>query len=322
MIPPVSIIILNWNGKRYLKKCLDSVLKQNYNNFEIILVDNASTDGSIEFIKKGYRNEITLKKIKLILNSRNYGFAEGNNIGIAHAHGRYLVFLNQDTYVDKNWLINLVSYAQKNKKLGICGPKILDYDNPKIIQSKGSELDFLGTPYHRGFNEIDKNMPEDPKIVSFICGAAFLVKREVLNKLSYCFDPSYFAYFEEVDLCWRAKLLGYECVYVPSAVIYHKGKGPVSEKFIFLNARNKILSFKKNIAPPLRAFFVFLVFLRGAVSLLYWFSKKKISINYLPLLVKTLFTRPNYDVPLAKIPFSQQLSIFRPPRFKIMSLTK
>ncbi|MEM4214996.1 MAG: glycosyltransferase family 2 protein [Candidatus Pacearchaeota archaeon] len=317
--PKVSIIILNWNGKKYLQKCLDSVFNINYKNYEVLLVDNASTDDSVDFVKKRYQNKIKSKKLKLILNDKNYGYAEGNNRGIKYATGTFILFLNQDTYVDKDFLSILVEYAKKHKNVGICGPKILDYNNPKLIQSIGGELDFFGSPYRIKFGEIDTDHTEKetrPKIVSWIQGSCLLIKKSLLKKLKYCFDPDFFAYFEEIDLCWRASLVGYDVVVIPKAKIYHKGNPNISEKLIFYTSRNKVLSFRKNLSPLLRIIFLPIIFIRGFIALIFWYMKGKLSLKYIFPYFSSLFIKINPDVNLKNIPYSKQLKIFRRPKIK------
>jgi GT2 family glycosyltransferase len=314
--PKVSIIILNWNGKKYLKKCLDSVFRINYKNYEVIFVDNASTDDSVAFVKKRYTSKIRSRKLKLVLNDKNYGFAEGNNIGVRYAKGDYIFFLNQDTYIDKDCIKNLVD-CMKISKAGICGAKVLDYDNPRLIQSKGAELDIFGSPYLIDFNKIEKKKEEEKfKIVSWIPGCALFIKKEVLKKLKYCFDPSFFCYFEDVDLCWRVRLLGYTCVVCPKAIVYHKANPSISPELIFLNSRNRVLSFRKNLSFPFRQILALVAFIRGYAALFYWFLQRRIPASYLLRFFKSLFIKPNYDVDTKKVPFSLQLSIFKFPRIE------
>lgn len=134
--PRASIIIVNWNGKRFLKPCLDSVFNQSYASYDVFLVDNASTDGSTEFVKQNYKKEIESKKLKLIINDKNYGFSEGNNIGIRQAlkgsDAKYIVTLNADTIVGKDWLEKLVTAVKDDPKIGMCQSKILLVDRKKI----------------------------------------------------------------------------------------------------------------------------------------------------------------------------------------------
>ena len=191
-----SIIIVNFNGLEYLKKCLNSVEKQNYDNFEIIVVDNGSTDGSVEYLRL-YHPEI-----KIISLPNNVGFSAGNVIGLKYASGDYIVLLNNDTIVDTNWLAELVKVAKMDKKIGIVGALILPmrYVNQKpCIISKVTN-------------------------VATVCAAGMLIKRELINKIGFL-DPDFFIYFEDVDLCYRAIITGYKVVYSPKAYVYHVGSG-------------------------------------------------------------------------------------------------
>jgi GT2 family glycosyltransferase len=322
MMHKVSIIIVNWNGKQYLGKCLDSVLAQAYKSFEIVLVDNASTDGSIEFVRKRYPSQIGSKKIKIILNNKNYGFAKGGNIGIAHSKWEYLVFLNQDTRVDKNWLAALVNAAEKNPRAMLFGSKILDFGGKKI-QYAGGEIDFFISPYWVGAGEHDKKEFNEEKEVHAVSGASFLLKRSLLNKLKYCFDESYFAYFEEVDLCWRASLLGYTILYIPSSRCYHRPDHGASGRLLLLKLRNKILSCRKNFSTPLKQFFVSVVLARDIFAFIYWALKKRISFHYFPQLIAGLWLHVNKDLNMNKIKLSRQLSVLsRPSRKKYAPLLK
>src|SRR3989344_355191 len=143
-MPSVSIIVLNWNGKSFLKSCLDSLKKITYSPLEIIVVDNNSIDGSQEFVKKNYQ------KVSLIENKKNYGFAQGNNIGFRAAKGDYILFLNNDTVVTPNFLEILISDFKKNKKIGCLQPQMRVMKNKNLIDSIGSFMTFTGFLYHYG----------------------------------------------------------------------------------------------------------------------------------------------------------------------------
>jgi GT2 family glycosyltransferase len=183
--PPVSIIILNYNGGRFVEKCLRSVLNTDYPNFEVIFVDNSSTDGSVELVNKLFGDE---PRLKVIVNPRNLGFALGNNIGSKHASGKYLVFLNNDTVVERGWLNELVKVAESDPKIGIVGCKV-------ITSFKGKAEALLVDRFGHSF---PAPFPSSVKDVFAVEGAAFLVKRDVWEKL-WGFDPSYFALCEDID---------------------------------------------------------------------------------------------------------------------------
>ncbi len=212
--PLVSIIIVNWNGLRYLKNCFDSIINQNYENYEIVFVDNGSTDKSIEYIKANYPSTIIIK------NNTNLGFAEANNIGVHKSRGEYLFLLNNDAWVEKNTIQELISTYSKVDNLGIVGCKILNPDG--TIQDLGNKIDILGYPI--GINkEITDELITN---LFFVSGCALFMKKELFNILNG-FDERYFMFMEETDLCWRARLLGYKIVTNRNAQVFHYGGGSI-----------------------------------------------------------------------------------------------
>jgi len=242
--PKVSIIIVNWNGREHLRYSLPSLSKIDYPNYEIILVDNNSTDSSLEFVRNNY------PQIKIIKNTANLGFAQGNNLGIRQAAGKYVLFLNNDTKVKPDFLTKLVSGLESEPDIGAVQSKILLMDRPKFLDSIGSFLTWTGFLTHFGF--LKKNEPRlNKKIEIFSAmGVCLLVRRDVLEKVGF-FDKDFFAYFEETDLCWRIWLAGYKILYISEAVIYHK-KGATSSllpnSFITYHSfKNRICSLIKNL---------------------------------------------------------------------------
>jgi GT2 family glycosyltransferase len=311
-LPSISIIVLTYNGKRFVKDCLGSLQNIYYpkKKYEIIVVDNASSDGTAEYIQKHF------KKIKIIKLDRNYGFAEGNNRGIKFCKGEFIIFLNQDTKVDKHWLIELVKPAIKDKKVGICGSLIRDFYRPQLVQDAANYLDIFGNVIHKGWGEKNVSILNPLEVFS-VSGASLLIRRSILNKLKYCFDPSYFLYFEETDLCWRVNLLGYKVVFTPFSIVYHKAPiHPLSVKpiNIFLYTRNKIISFRKNLRFPLRQLLLSLVLIRTFFAVVYWKYKKK--WNFGLKFLGGLFSPITQDINLKKIPLKKQLSVFSFPSIK------
>jgi len=206
--PKVSIIIVNYNGKELLQKCLDSLLKVNYDNFEIILVDNNSTDGTVEFITKNYPSLIIIK-----LDS-NKGFAEPNNVAAKISKGKYLLFLNNDTVVTPNFISEMVKVMETDKKIAICQSLLLKPDGS--VDSSGDFIDHLGVVYN------SKTKIDEIREVSSARGASMLVRSDIFEKLDG-FDQKFFVTFEDVDLCWRSWILGYRVLIIPTSIVYHEG---------------------------------------------------------------------------------------------------
>ncbi len=308
-MPFCSIIIVNWNGKRLLKDCLSSLENIDYPNdsYEIILADNGSSDGSAAFVKKNFPS------VKILKLDKNYGFAGGNNKGIEKAKGEYIVFLNNDTRVDKKWLMALAISAQKNVDVGICSSKVLDFNGGRL-QYAGGYLDILGSSYFRGLGEEDKGQYDKETEISSAFGCSMLAKRELLNKLKYCFDPRFFAYYEETDLCWRAKLLEYRIMYVPGSVVFHKGAATSSrmkdEMMLYLY-RNKLWTFKKNLSFPVKQIILFPVSFRMFFTILFRIFRGEWRYGF--SIFKYLFTKMDSDIDLRKVPISRQLSMLSLP---------
>ena len=241
----VSIIIVNYNGKKWLKNCLDSVFKQTYKNFEVIVVDNASTDGSIEFIEKNYPS------VRLVKLKKNIGFAGGNNVGFKYAKGYYIWLLNNDTVSDKNALSELVKAFKHVKNLGVVQSKLILMDDHSKLDGCGAFLTWTGFLYHYGYlADVDDPKFNKPFSVYSVKGASMMTTRDVIKKAGGLFDDDYFAYFEETDFCHRVWLAGYECWYWPKSVVYHKGGGTnilLPNDFIqFHSFKNKLLTYLKN----------------------------------------------------------------------------
>ena len=208
----VSIIILNYNAGQLLHDCIESISKTEYDKYEIILVDNASTDKSYKKCKEKFNN------IHLIENEKNLGYCEGNNVGIREAKGEYVAILNPDTKVEPNWLEELVK-ACKNQGDALYQPKILAFEN-KIFESAGNMLHVFGFGYPKGRGEIDKGQYDAPENIGYASGACLFTSIKVLDKIGH-FDPFLFLYHDDLELGWRASQLGIKSCYVPSAVIYH-----------------------------------------------------------------------------------------------------
>jgi len=249
-MPYVSVIIVNWNGKHFLKSCLDSILHQSYKPYDVYLVDNASADGSIEFVEQNYTAEIKSGKLKLVKNDKNYGFAEGNNFGIRKAFENpdveYIATLNADAVAREDWLEKLVTIAEKDEKVGMCQGKILLMDRKKI-DSTGLLFYRSATWWDRGDGETDSGQHDLRREIFGVSAAAALYRREMLEDAATdgeFFDSDFFGYVEDIDLSVRGKLRGWRSVYEPSSIVYHhRGgtTGPKSKFLIYHTGRNDLL---------------------------------------------------------------------------------
>lgn len=213
----VYIILVNYNGINDTINCIDSLSKIKYDNYKILVVDNASRDGSVKKIKD--------KNIELIELKENIGFAGGNNKGIEVAlkeNADYVLLLNNDTEVEPYFLNHLVDRAEKDKSIGCVGGKIYYFDNKNIIWFAGGKINrFTGKTHHIGADEIDKGMYDVPMEQDYITGCMMLVRTSVFRKTGFMKD-TYFLYYEETDWCVRMRNDGYKLIYEPNAVIYHK----------------------------------------------------------------------------------------------------
>ncbi|MHA1834573.1 MAG: glycosyltransferase family 2 protein [Candidatus Baldrarchaeia archaeon] len=238
-LPPVTVLILNYNGKFHLKKCIDSVLETDYPNFEIVIVDNGSTDGSVDFIRKTYPN------VKAIAFEKNFGFAEAYNRAIRKIKTEIIMLLNNDIIVDKNWLKELVKHVSDTRVASAtCKMKFLN--NKEIINSAGGSCDIYGVAWARGNGEKDIGQYDQTCEVFYVSGATMMLKKSVWRDVGP-FDSRYFMYAEELDWCWRARLKGYKILYVPKSVVFHKWHGTSSKTpFIYLLERNWLCNLIKN----------------------------------------------------------------------------
>lgn len=222
-----SVIIPNWNGKKLLKVCLRSLKNQSFKDFEVILVDNGSSDGSLEYVKRYF------SQIKTITLDKNYGFAKAVNEGIKRSLSKYIVLINNDTEVDKNCLHFLTEAARKHSEVGFVAAKMLNFYERDIIDSAGDYIDVSGHAQNIGLGEKDGPKFEKEGYVFLATGGGGLFKREVFDKVGL-FDEDYFAYFEDVDLCLRAQFAGFKGWFEPRAKIYHIHKATASKMKPFM----------------------------------------------------------------------------------------
>ncbi len=249
MKPLVSIVILNYNGAGYLAKFLPSVLATQYENFEVVVADNGSSDNSIELLKEKFPS------VKIITNPTNEGFAGGYNWALQKVEANYFVLLNSDVAVDPNWIQPMVDLLESNKTIGACQPKILSYNNQELFEYAGASggwIDAFGYPFSRGrvFDvcEKDEKQYDTAAPIFWATGACMMIRSELFHKMKG-FDASFFAHQEEIDLCWRMQLAGYAVFACPQAYVFHVGAGtlPRGGRKVFLNFRNNLIMLTKNL---------------------------------------------------------------------------
>ena len=216
MKPRVSIIIVNWNGLEHLAVCLDSLSAQSFRDFEVIIVDNGSTDGSVVFLRERY------PWVKLVELKENTGFATGNNIGLTHASGEYIVALNNDTRADENWLATIVAVADSDPRVGMVGSRILSFDDPDRIDSLGHGVCRDGMSRGRfRLQRYSAMRMGDVEEILFPSACVALYRRDMLDETGF-FDDDFFAYAEDTDLGLRCRLAGWRALLATQAVVYHK----------------------------------------------------------------------------------------------------
>jgi GT2 family glycosyltransferase len=268
--PKIFIVVLNWNGEADTKDCLISLRKISYSNYEIILIDNGSTDGSDNRLKSAFPEVAFYKNIE------NFGFAKGNNIGIRYALEKgadYIVLLNNDTVVDPDFLTFLIQKAESNPQIGIIGPKIYFFNSDIIWYGGGMLNARTGFTYHIGEGEPDNGQCDEEREVDFISGCVMLVKKKVFDNVGLL-DKDYFHSHEDADYCLRAKKKGFKIAYVPKSVVYHKLArtcgGRRSAFYLYYRTRNHLLFKKKQAIKALLFWpiFVFLIIKRILGSLL------------------------------------------------------
>lgn len=217
----VSVVIPNWNGEHLLKDCLESLKEQSFKHFEIILVDNGSTDNSLEYVAENF------PKVKILKLKKNFGFARAINEGVKASKAEYVIFLNNDTSADKEFIKNLVRCADQHQEVISVNPKLLNFYEKQKIDGVGILINEVGQARSIGWEEKDLGQYDPPaggeEYIFGATGGGSLFKRKEFLKLGG-FDENYFMYSEEVDFAFRAQFLGYKSIYCPKAVVFHKHK--------------------------------------------------------------------------------------------------
>ena len=245
----IAVVILNWNGQKWLEKFLPTVIEKS-SMANIYIADNASTDNSVSFIENNF------PEVKIIQNQLNEGYAKGYNYALKGLKEKYFVLLNSDIEVTDNWIEPIINLMEENSNISACQPKILDYNNKDSFEyagASGGYIDNLGYPFTRGriFDSIesDNNQYDDVKEIFWASGACLFVRAEHFNEVNG-FDNDFFAHQEEIDLCWRLKIKGYQVMVHPRSVVYHVGGGTLNDSSPFktyLNFRNNLFMLTKNL---------------------------------------------------------------------------
>lgn len=239
----VTIVIPNYNGKHFMEPCLSSLSEQTYKDFHILVVDNASSDGSIEYMEENYPD------IELIKLQKNYGFSKAVNIGIQHSRTPYVILLNNDTTVDTRYVEEMVKAIEKSPKIFSVSSKMIQMYHPELIDSAGDLYTLLGWGVCRGCGRPVSNYTKYDEIFTACAGAA-IYRRSVFDEIGY-FDENHFAYLEDIDIGYRARIYGYYNMYCPTALVYHVGSGTSGSKYnsfkVKLAARNNLYLNYKNM---------------------------------------------------------------------------
>ena len=248
--PKVAVVILNWNGRKHMEQFLPSVTAATYENFEVIVADNGSTDNSLSFLQLHYPG------IRTILFKENYGFAKGYNEALKQVKADYYVLLNSDVEVQPGWLEPMVELLEKDRSIAACQPKILSWHNKKMFEYAGAAggwLDKYGYPFAKGrvfdICEEDKGQYDQSEPIFWASGASLFIRPAVYHAVKG-FDEYFFAHQEEIDLCWRIQLAGHKIYSCPSSVVYHVGGGTLpkgNSLKTYLNFRNNRIMLSKNL---------------------------------------------------------------------------
>jgi len=249
-MPSIAIVILNWNGRKYLEKFLPFVTASTYPGAEVIVADNASTDDSLAWLAEKY------PRLRVIAMDKNRGFAGGYNTALREVKSDYYVLLNSDVEVQPGWIEPIMDLMEKDATIGACQPKLLMYDDRASFEYAGAAggwLDYLGYPFAKGrvFDvcEKDKGQYDVSEPIFWASGAALFIRAGLYHELKGL-DDRFFAHQEEIDLCWRIQLAGYKVYSCPASVVYHVGGGTLpkgNERKVFLNFRNNLIMMAKNL---------------------------------------------------------------------------
>ncbi len=261
----VDIVIVNWNGLRYLQPCLDALQAQTFRDYQVWIVDNGSIDGSPDFIRTHY------PAVSLLCLSHNKGFAHANNQAIQRGDSEFVATLNNDTTADPMWLQTLVNALDAQPSAGVAASKMLFANRPTIINTAGINIDRMGIAWDRAGGSVDDIQDVTPLPVFGASAGAALYRRAMLNDIGV-FDDDFFAYLEDVDLAWRAQWAGWQAVYVPASRVMHHHSATSGEGSPFKNrllGRNKVWLIAKNYPLPYLWLYLPLIVFYDAASVFY-----------------------------------------------------
>jgi GT2 family glycosyltransferase len=301
----VSVIIPNYNGMKFVNDCMVSLQKQNYKAFDIIIIDNYSTDGSYEYLVDNYPEAI-IKRM-----DKNYGFSIAVNEGIKMSETEYVLLLNNDTEVDPNFVGELVKAIEKDDKIFAVSSKMISYWDRKVMDDAGDLYNLFGWAFQKGVGRSINEYNKKSNVFTACAGAA-IYRKKVFEKIGY-FDEKHFAYLEDIDISYRANLAGYTLFYEPSAVCHHVGSGTSGSKYnsfkVHLSARNSIYLLYKNM-PFWMLLLNALPLVLGYLVKFLFFLKKGFGRDYLRGLRDGFSTRHTLKkVNEKEVPFSRYLRI-------------
>ncbi len=246
----VAVVILNWNGKKFLEQFLPALLRTTYPHYRIIIADNGSSDDSVAFLQTNYPT------LQLIRFTENYGFAKGYNEALKQVDAEYYVLLNSDVEVEPGWLTPMVDLLEKDNSIAACQSKLLAWHDKRMFEYAGGAggwLDKYGYPFAKGRifdkSEEDKGQYDQAEPIFWASGASLFIRSSVFHAMQG-FDAYFFAHQEEIDLCWRIQLAGHKIYSCPASVVYHVGGGTLpkgNSLKTYLNFRNNRIMLSKNL---------------------------------------------------------------------------
>jgi GT2 family glycosyltransferase len=250
-----AVVILNWNGRHFLEKFIPEIILYSSSDADIIVADNASTDDSVEYLKKKFPS------VTIIQNKFNEGFTGGYNTALKQVNAEYYILLNSDVKVSENWIPPVIKLMDSSPDIAACQPKILLHDDPSLFEYAGAGggfIDMFGYPFCRGriFNTIEKDLNQynDTREVFWASGACMFIRAKSFHEAGG-FDSNFFAHMEEIDLCWRLKNSGFKIYYCGDSKVFHVGGGTLHKsnpRKTYLNFRNNLLMIWKNSSPEKR----------------------------------------------------------------------